>query len=224
MPPIDRTSLVDQLYDRIKNNIINLTYPMGSKLNVNDLQTHYGVSSTPLREAITRLQAEGLVTYENNVGAKVISLEPKDVDDIHGLVLTLHKMAVTLAMEIGDHEQMADKIDGYVKAYKAATTAEGEVQNIADLIGTFYRHCGNTRLDTNMHMIQGQQLLLRFLFYTYLKPNERKQDDYAGIAKAVRAGDTDTILKILTEIYRKATIVLHEALASRNDSNTSKKI
>ena len=215
MAPLKKASLVDQLYNQIKNNIINLSYPLGSKLNVNELQGIYGVSSTPLREALARLQAEGLIIYENNVGARVIDLEPKDVLDIHGLVLTMHKMAVRLAMENADHQLMADEMAGYVKGYQAARSADVEIRNIADFIGTFYRHCGNTRLDNSMKGIQGQQLLLRYLYRRQLGARGDKADHFAKIEKAVRAGNTERILEILSANYERGTATLMAALEGR---------
>ena len=72
MAAIKKQSLVDQIYQRLRENIITMQLPLGSHLNVNELQSQMGVSCTPIREAINRLQQEGLVVYENNVGARVL--------------------------------------------------------------------------------------------------------------------------------------------------------
>ena len=77
MAAIKKRSLVDQVYERLRADIVSLRLPLGSKVNVNELQDILGVSCTPIREAINRLQQEGLVTYENNVGARVLTLTPK---------------------------------------------------------------------------------------------------------------------------------------------------
>ena len=212
MAPLKRTSLVDQLYDQLKNNIITLTYPLGSKLNVNELQEIFGVSSTPLREAITRLQAEGLVDYENNVGARVVSLSAKDIQDIQDLALTLHSAAVRLAMERGDRARVAEDVALYVKGYQNAKTGVAKIKNIFDLIGSFYRHSGNTRLDNNMKVIQGQQLILRYLYYGYLGIEGAHTDQYEKIGQAAKAGDAGRIIELLTENYDQATPILIKAL------------
>ena len=60
MAILKKQSLVDQIYDQIRYEIIELAVPLGSRLNVSELQERYGVSSTPIREAINRLQKEGL--------------------------------------------------------------------------------------------------------------------------------------------------------------------
>ena len=59
---IKRYSLVDQVHDQLRKDIVSLQLPLGSKVNVNELQETLGVSCTPIREAVNRLQQEGLVT------------------------------------------------------------------------------------------------------------------------------------------------------------------
>ena len=79
MAVIKRMSLVDQVYEKLKDKIVQLKIPFGSKLNVSKLQEEYGVSSTPVREALNRLLNEGLIEFENNVGARVIDITEDDV-------------------------------------------------------------------------------------------------------------------------------------------------
>ena len=99
MLSIQKKSLVDMVYDKLRESIIQLQLPLGSKLNVNELRDRMGVSCTPIREAINRLQQEGLVVYENNVGAHIISLAPHDVIEIQQLGMTLHGAAIHLAIQ-----------------------------------------------------------------------------------------------------------------------------
>ena len=54
MAVIKRLSLVDQVYEKLKERIVQLKIPFGSKLNVSKLQEEYGVSSTPVREELNR--------------------------------------------------------------------------------------------------------------------------------------------------------------------------
>ena len=71
MAVIKRVSLVDQVYEKLRERIVQLKIPFGSKLNVSKLQEEYGVSSTPVREALNRLLNEGLIEFENNVIRKI---------------------------------------------------------------------------------------------------------------------------------------------------------
>jgi len=213
MPVLKKQSLPDQLYEELRTNIINLTYPLGSKVNVNELQSVYGVSSTPIREAINRLQIEGLVVYENNVGARVLSLKAEDVYEIQDLAVILHSAAIRFAMERADHKVLAQEIQKYLKDYYHASTNDEDVKCIFNIIGAFYRHCGNSRLDNNMKVIQGEQLILRYL-YRQNQPADKSKDNYLEqMYAAVIAGDAEKIIRILKADYAKTTKVLVEAVA-----------
>jgi len=213
MPVLKKQSLPDQLYEELRTNIINLTYPLGSKVNVNELQSVYGVSSTPIREAINRLQIEGLVVYENNVGARVLSLKAEDVYEIQDLAVILHSAAIRFAMERADHKVLAQEIQKYLKDYYHASTNDEDVKCIFNIIGAFYRYCGNSRLDNNMKVIQGEQLILRYL-YRQNQPADKSKDNYLEqMYAAVIAGDAEKIIRILKADYAKTTKVLVEVVA-----------
>lgn len=193
MAAIQKRSLVDQVYERLRSDIITLQLPLGSRINVNELQDTLGVSCTPIREAINRLQQEGLITYENNVGARVLTLEKKDVEEIQQLATTLHCAAAKLAMERGDHASMAEQIRQRTVEFSEACTPAAQVGAVHHLIEVFYKHCGNHRLDRSMLSIQGQQLILRSL-YARLNVN-RTEDaaDFDRICRGVASGDANEV-------------------------------
>jgi DNA-binding GntR family transcriptional regulator len=64
-------SKTDQAYVAIRERIINGTYGSGYRLVIDALARELEVSAVPVREAIRRLEAQGLVTFERNVGAQV---------------------------------------------------------------------------------------------------------------------------------------------------------
>ena len=143
MAAIKKQSLVDQIYQRLRENIITMQLPLGSHLNVNELQSQMGVSCTPIREAINRLQQEGLVVYENNVGARVLMLDEHDVREIQELAATLQVTAVRLALRQGDRQRMALEIREQIRRYEQALTPQEEGGAVHELVGVFYHNCGN---------------------------------------------------------------------------------
>lgn len=164
MARIKKASLVDQIYSKLREDIITLKIPLGTRLNVNELQSDLGVSCTPIREAVNRLQQEELVIYENNVGARVLTLDEHDVREIHELALTLQQAAVQLSMKNGSLDEMLDAVEEQLDRYKSARSPREGVKAVHNLIGVFYHHCGNRRLDRSMVAIQGQMLLLRHIY------------------------------------------------------------
>ncbi len=199
MAAIKKRSLVDQVYERLRADIITLRLPLGSKVNVNELQDTLGVSCTPIREAINRLQQEGLISYENNVGAHVLTLTPRDVEEIQQLATTLHCAAARLAMERSDHADMAGQLRRRLAEFQAAGSPQAQVQAVHHFIEVFYAHCGNRRLDRSMLSIQGQQLLLRNLYAANGPDMERDAADFRRICDGVEAGDADRVCAAIME-------------------------
>ena len=209
MVKIKKQSLVDQIYSRLREDILSLKLPLGSRINVNEIQGDLGVSSTPLREALNRLQQDGLVTFETNVGASVLSLDEHDVNEIDELAFALQTAAVRFALKRGDRTVISQKVAEQVARYNAARTSRECAKAFFDLIGIFYHNCGNQRLDKSMIAIQGQVVLLRRI-YAECPGSSDNQDLLEQILDGVSQNDPDMILDALQEYSdRSRPAILH---------------
>lgn len=88
---------VERAYQAIRGGIVAGTYPGGAHLRAADLAESLGVSRTPVREALRRLHAEGLVNFRANHGAFVSSWSRADLDEVFGLRAHLESYAADLA-------------------------------------------------------------------------------------------------------------------------------
>lgn len=79
-PP--RPNAAQRAYDFAKWAILNAVYPVGSVVTVSDLASEIGLSRTPVREALLRLEAEGLVDVEPRRGAVVKTFSHDEVEDV----------------------------------------------------------------------------------------------------------------------------------------------
>jgi DNA-binding GntR family transcriptional regulator len=68
-------SVVDQVYEAIRERITSGSLPRGARVHQEDLAEELGVSRTPVREALRRLAAEGLVEMRTNRGARVADVD-----------------------------------------------------------------------------------------------------------------------------------------------------
>ena len=73
---------VEKAYAAIREGIMDGTYPGGVHLKAEDLAVAIGVSRTPVREALRRLHAEGLVDFVANRGAYVLTWDRSDVEEV----------------------------------------------------------------------------------------------------------------------------------------------
>jgi DNA-binding GntR family transcriptional regulator len=90
---------VSLAYDRIRRSIVEGSYPPGSRLVEQALSAELSLSRTPIREALRRLEVEGLVLYRRNRGAVVRTTTPEEVADLYELRARLESYAAELAAE-----------------------------------------------------------------------------------------------------------------------------
>ena len=75
---LNKSTLSEQIYQILRNDILTQKIKCGEKLTLKVLQERFQVSSTPVREALTRLTQDQLVSYYSNIGVNVISFSPED--------------------------------------------------------------------------------------------------------------------------------------------------
>ena len=96
-PAILRRTLHDELVMLMRNMIIEGELRPGSRIAESRLCDHFGVSRTPLREALKVLSAEGLVRLLPNKGATVVRVTRKEMEEILPVLGTLEALAGELA-------------------------------------------------------------------------------------------------------------------------------
>lgn len=203
MAKIQKQSLVDQIYAKLREDILTLKLPLGSRINVNEIQQDLGVSSTPLREALNRLQQDGLVVIETNIGASVLTLNDHDIEEIEELAYVLQSAAVRFSMIRGDREQMIRRVEKQVRNYADAGSPRECMHAVYELIGTFYHYCGNKRLDNSMIALQGQVLLLRYI-YAECPGCQDNLDLLKRILTGMQRDNTEDILEALLEYSKRS--------------------
>lgn len=164
MAVIKRLSLVDQVYDKLREKIVTLKIPFGSKLNVSKLQEEYGVSSTPVREALNRLLNDGLIEFENNVGARVIDITEEDVRQIQEISQGYQMLAARNALRNADHKEMAKEIEGHIEEYRASDNVVESCRCIRSILDVFYKHADNEILLGKITSMSGVDQILHELF------------------------------------------------------------
>jgi DNA-binding GntR family transcriptional regulator len=81
----------------LRNDILTQKIPSGTQLKLQTLRERFGVSHTPIREALTRLVEDDLVTYYSNVGVRVVELAEQDVHELFQLLGDLDCLALKYA-------------------------------------------------------------------------------------------------------------------------------
>ena len=85
------------VYDYLKRGIISGKFMAGEKLIVKDISRELNVSFTPVREAINRLEAQGLISITPHVGANVEKIDGNKIEEIYIIRSELESLATRLA-------------------------------------------------------------------------------------------------------------------------------
>jgi DNA-binding GntR family transcriptional regulator len=123
-------SLVNQAYKELKRVILEHQIPLGGKLNEVEFAAALGVSRTPVREAVNRLEKEGLVEILPQRGAFVVRCSEKDVFELFLIRENLEGLAARLAAERINEEDLI-RLESCIQGFSEPFT-ENQIQRYAE--------------------------------------------------------------------------------------------
>ena len=112
-----RQMLADGVYEAVKEQVMNLTIPPGTKINIDKFARELQVSNTPVREALTRLESEGLVTRRNLRGFWTAGvLDEQGLRDYFGVRLLLEPAGVEHAARRPGRDALTAELAATIEA------------------------------------------------------------------------------------------------------------
>lgn len=102
----ERPRVADHVYARLRDAILSNQLSPGSRLSVPSVARQFGVSRSPVREAVQRLVQDGLASEEPHRGAVVASVEPADLVPLYEVREVLEGLAVRLAAERATRDEL----------------------------------------------------------------------------------------------------------------------
>lgn len=199
--PARRTSTEDA-YQRIKHKILDNEFPPGFQILEQALALQLGVSRTPTREALIRLQNEGLVEVIPRHGMRVLPLSAADMREIYDILASLEPKAAELVAEARPSKAALEPLDRASRDM-ARALAEDDLDAWAKADERYHLHllelCGNRRL-ASLVMTYWEQAHRTRMFTLRLRPKpERSTKEHMDVVAAIRRGDA----KAAGELYRK---------------------
>ena len=122
--PIVTSSLADEIAFRLQAGILDGSYPPGTHLLQDELCARFGVSRTPIREALRKLQAQHLVVVVPNRGAKVRVPNREELIEVYAVRAELEGFASELAAGLAGPETFAALDDAQARIDEAVAELE----------------------------------------------------------------------------------------------------
>jgi DNA-binding GntR family transcriptional regulator len=190
-----------RVYTTLRNEILTMKLTPGTHLDELGVAERFGVSRSPVREALVRLSAEGLVTILPNRGNVVAAMEFGRVPEFLDALDLLQRVTTRLAALHRTQEDL-ETIKQAAKAYEKAASLSIKKGDSLGLIEKNYEfHMAVARAGRNVYFIdiyrklleEGRRMLnLHFQFQTLANVSSKEMaSDHTEMVAAIEAGDAD---------------------------------
>jgi len=211
---------VEKAYHAIRSGIAVGEYAPGAHITAADLATRIGVSRTPVREALRRLHAEGLVDFVANHGAYVTSWNRADIDEVFTLRAVLESHAAELAASRLAPPQIEALRDcaAHIEAL-AAERPDDFLAGITEANGRFHRiiieAASNRRLAAMIATVIDMALVARTFAHYREEDLRRSMAHHRELIAAFAAGDGPWAASVM----RSHVLAAHHALLASGSTD-----
>lgn len=187
----------------LRERILSGELTPGDRLNEVKLAAHYGISRSPIREALQALSGEGLVTFVPGRGAFVGGLTVVEIREIGQIREALESYAVRLVATSATPEQL----DGLAKSVDVIDHAGDNDPECAqrDFHAEVLRLAGNGRLEQHAATVATLLRAARSRSATIPGRVDNAAQEHQVILEALRLGDVDAAADAMQAHIRKAT-------------------
>lgn len=215
--PIVRRTLHDELLDRLRQMIVDGDMTPGEKVPEKDLCARFGVSRTPLREALKVLANEGLVTLTPNRGAMIAELTIEDLEEAFPVMGALEALSGELACaNITDLEiEEIRKLHTRMVAHFEAQELKPYFRTNQEIHERILAAAGNQTLCALYRSLEGRVRQARYLANMTTSRWTKAVQEHEQIVTALEARDGAKLAAILKRHLVNKFETVKEALTAR---------
>jgi DNA-binding GntR family transcriptional regulator len=225
--PLTSTSLADEIAVRVEAAILDGTYAPGARIPQDDLCDRFGVSRTPVREALRKLQARNLVVVVPNKGATVRIPSRKELLDVYQVRAELEGYATELATSrftdrtIADLETVQRRLVAMVRELGEREIGEAQAVSLQvqvnrandDFHLLIHRTSGNERLYQLIEEL-GRSFPKEYVWRAVASSDEMETlnvEEHSRIRGALAAGDGEAARRAMREhiLHARSVVLRH---------------
>jgi DNA-binding GntR family transcriptional regulator len=187
-----RSFLKERAYEKIKHRLLNNDYPPGTFLSERQLAENLGMSKTPVKAALERLESEGFITVSPQQGIVVRELSVHEIADLYEIRAALESYTLrTLAGRLTQDQiaRVRENLQAYAKLRGTGNVADG-VELDAVFHTQFAEFLGNGEiLRVFVQLREKMQRVVTQVFRLSSKRIDHSYDEHIAIVAAVIDGD-----------------------------------
>lgn len=214
VPPeiAESISRADRVYAQLRDDIFEMRLLPGDRITEAGVAERFEVSRTPAREALQRLQADGLMQGYVRGGWEVVPIDFKRFDDLYEMrelieTFAVRKICNMLAAAENETSQVRSMLDALAAVWaKPATEQMSDGREAAALDEAFHQALveatGNAELASAMRNVTDRIRIVRRLDFVYGDCIAQTYAEHAAILRAIREARTDDALALLRDHIR----------------------
>lgn len=219
----ERKSLGQDVFEYLKNAIIDQTIEPGSRLVESKISEMLGISRTPLREALHKLEREDWIEKTPSGGFQVVSLTIDDIEETFGIRSVLEAYAARLAAENcreKDLIPMEKKLLEYQKCLEKKNSDELQKIN-TEFHDLLYGLSGNPKLIKMINQLRAQISMFRQIILKQGKYAVESNDDHFRMLDAIKKRDGDLVEQLVRAHIIKGKNAVLNRLSQENKEKKS---
>lgn len=213
-------TLVDRVYNEIQNKILYNVWGTGHHALEQELAEELGVSRTPVREALARLQRDGLVKVVPRHGMRVLPISLTDIQEIHEILTSLEGLAVQLAAA---RQLTTEELELLERSTEQMNTAheKSDIKAWAQADEDFHRSLvelsGNRILNEVVESFWSRAKRARLTMLSMRASTADSIREHTNLVNAIRSGESIKAREILEDHRKRGITNLKKLMEERRD-------
>lgn len=204
---LNKAPIKEQIYEIIKSNIIERKYQPGQRLSIMSISRELNVSNSPVREAISMLERDGLVENYPNVGPSVITLSDKKLAQIAQAILSMLLGALEVCSQSDKMDQLVGMLQHALKVQMDHQDSKDEQEYVEYSIAfeaSIIQCCDNPYI-SNQYAEMRDLFYLTVLYDHWYIDTVRMQAvlEHQQILGSIMSGDLDAARIQLAKHYNR---------------------
>lgn len=218
---INKKSLSDQIYDVLKMEILKSEIPFGDKLVNRTLQKRFGVSSSPIRDAINRLNQDGLVSSIDKTGATVVDFDYNFFLEVNEILLYIINTGVKLSSQKSDIKEVCNHLQNYISLQEKHIGTDKFFDYDYKFHKVFIDYSYNSRLKKlfKEYNVLHEMLVRNYYNPTIMQTQGDSIKNHRRIMDAYCKGEYDLATDFMEEHYKAAEDIFKIILKQKESAN-----
>jgi DNA-binding GntR family transcriptional regulator len=221
-------TLASMISEHIRRDIASAVFLPGQRLAVASLRERYSVGASPIREALNRLSAEGVVTQEDQRGFRVPNIDAADLAELTRTRCLINEVTLRTAIERADETTDAAIVVAFHRLRRLSPTRSGEkfaidaewMQAHRAFHSSLIASCGSRRLiefDASLALRAEQYVVLSGYHFASRSPRRKPPDveaEHRAIMEAVLDRDTERAIELANAHILQTKAVMDEFITA----------